>query len=263
MSDIPLHHWLSRRRGFLARTFADLSLILDRSYSADAGGMPTSWLHRLDPRVKLVSAVVLIVHAASAHNVRTIASILASALLIAFVGRMPIRPILRLWMTVGVLAAMLAVPATFLTPGGWGLALKLVLRALSSSTVGAVLVLSTPWQHVLKALRRLGFPVVAVVLVGMSYRYIVLFLQSAIELINARRSRTVGRLPIAERQRLAVSSIGVLLDKAFTLGSEVHLAMQARGYRGEITLIDEFAVSRRDVVALTGLAAFEALLLVA
>ncbi len=276
MSDLPLHHWVSRRKGFLERTLADLTLILDRSYATEAASSQTSALHRLDARVKVASAAILTIQAASASNVSTIAWIVCGVATLAMICRIPPGPILRLWATVGVLAAMLAVPAIFMTPGrpvyripllswtvtdaGVLVASKLVLRALASSTIGAVLVLSTSWQYVLKAMRRFGIPVIAVVLVAMTYRYIVLFLHTAIDMMNARKSRTVGRLPFAARRRLALSSLGVLLDKAFTLGSEVHLAMQARGFRGEISVMDEFAMRSRDWVAVAGLAALDCVL---
>lgn len=260
MSDVPLHHWIARRRGFLERTLADLTLILDRSYAADAAGSGTGVLQRLDPRVKLASALVLILHAALTHRVSTVAAILIAATTLALVSRLPPAPILRLWLTVGLLAALLAIPAWWIT-GNISVAAKLVVRPLASSTIAAVLVLSTPWQHVLKAMRQFGVPVTAVVLIGMSYRYIVLFLQTAIEMTNARRSRTMGRLRIADRRRLAMSGVGVLLEKALGLAQEVHLAMQARGYRGEVFVLDEFAIARRDWLALTGLLAFELILL--
>src|SRR4051812_14529336 len=117
MSDIPLHHWLSRRRGFLERTLADLELILDRSWAADAAGAQDGLLQRLDPRVKLASAAVLIVHAAATQRLWTVAVIIGFVVVLAAVSRLELRAILRLWLTVGVLAALLAIPALFLTPG--------------------------------------------------------------------------------------------------------------------------------------------------
>ncbi len=278
MSDIPLHHWLSRRRGFVERTLADLELILDRSWSTDASSAHDGILQRLDPRVKLGAAAVLIIHAAGTTDLPTVAMIVAAVLIVAAASRLELRPVFRLWLTVGVLAALLAVPALFLTPGprtvfrvpglGWSItntgllvAGRLLLRALASSTTAAVLVLSTQWQAVLKALRRFGFPTVAVMLIGMSYRYIVLFVQTAIELTNARKSRTVGRMRLAERRRLALSSVGVLLERAFSLGNEVHLAMQARGYRGEVLLLDDYSMSARDWTALAVLVCFEVILI--
>lgn len=278
MSDIPLHHWVNRRRGFLERTLIDLELILDRSWATDAATARDGLLQRLDARVKLACAAVLIVHAAATAHLRSVAVIIALVLVLAAISRLELRAIFRLWLTVGVLAALLAIPALFLTPGahkvftipvldwtitdtGLLVGAKLLFRALASSTTAAVLVLSTRWQAVLKALRRFGVPAVAVVLIGMSYRYIVMFVQAAIELTNARKSRTVGRMPFAERRRLALSSVGVLLQRAFTLGNEVHLAMQARGYRGEVLVLDEFAMTSRDWIALGAVFVFELLLI--
>jgi cobalt ECF transporter T component CbiQ len=253
-------------------------LILDRSWSTDASSANDGFLQRLDPRVKLGAAAVLIVHAAATTRLWTVAVIVTAVVVVAAASRLELRPIFRLWLTVGVLAALLAVPALFLTPGarivfripviGWNIsdtgllvAGRLLLRALASSTTAAVLVLSTQWQAVLKALRRFGVPTVAVMLIGMSYRYIVLFVQSAIELTNARKSRTVGRMRLAERRRLALSSVGVLLERAFSLGNEVHLAMQARGYRGEVLLLDDYSMSARDWVAIAVLVFFEVILI--
>lgn len=278
MSDLPLHHWVSRRRGFLERTLIDLELILDRSWATDAATSRDGLLQRLDPRVKLGCAAVLVVHAAATTQTGNIVAIIALVLSLAAISRLELQPIFRLWLTVGLLSALLAIPALFLTPGarrvvaipasdlaitdtGLAVASKLLLRALASSTTAAVLVLSTRWQAVLKALRRFGVPAVAVVLIGMSYRYIVMFVQAAIELTSARKSRTVGRMPGRERRRLALSTVGVLLQRAFVLGNEVHLAMQARGYRGEVLVLDQFAIARRDWIAIAVLLLFESILI--
>jgi cobalt/nickel transport system permease protein len=43
-----------------------------------------------------------------------------------------------------------------------------------------------------------------------------------------------------------------LLSKSFYLNSEVYLAMQSRGFRGEVYTLDEFKMQRRDWFALTG-----------
>src|SRR4051794_2392979 len=154
MSDIPFHHWLSRRRGFLERTIADLELILDRSHATDAITSDDGFLNRLDARVKLFVAIVLAIQAASSHSPWHIGAIVTLGALLAIASRLPMRPLFRLWLSVGVLAAMLAIPAMFLTDGklvfwrisdnGALVATKLVLRALASSTLAAVLVLSTP-----------------------------------------------------------------------------------------------------------------------
>jgi energy-coupling factor transporter transmembrane protein EcfT len=119
-----------------------------------------------------------------------------------------------------------------------------------------LLVLSTHWFHILKALRVLRVPVVVVVILGMTYRYIFVLIDAAREMLESRRSRLVGRLAGRDRRRLAVSALGVLLSKTLQLSSDVYLAMQARGFRGEVYVLEQFAMAPRDWC---GLAAFLAL----
>jgi len=160
----------------------------------------------------------------------------------------------------------LAAPAVFLTPGrpvavvpllGWTVTAQgvtsagyLVLRAAAASTFGFLLVLTTRWPHVLKALRAFRVPVVFVAVLAMTYRYVLLLLESAHDMFVARRSRTVGRLTAAERRRVVTQSAGVLLGKSLNLSNEVFLAMQARGFRGEVHVLDDFVMARADWLAL-------------
>jgi cobalt/nickel transport system permease protein len=77
-----------------------------------------------------------------------------------------------------------------------------------------------------------------------------LLLETAHELFESRKSRTVGELTGAERRRIAVANVGVLLSRTFQLSGDVYLAMQARGFRGEVYLLDDFQMKRRDWTAL-------------
>jgi energy-coupling factor transporter transmembrane protein EcfT len=116
----------------------------------------------------------------------------------------------------------------------------------TTATLSMLLVLSTPWMHVLKALRVLRVPVVAIVILGMTYRYIFLFMATAREMFESRRSRLVGRLEGGERRRLAVATAGVLLSKSLQMSGEVYMAMQSRGFRGEVYVLEEFEMSAKD-----------------
>ena len=57
---------------------------------------------------------------------------------------------------------------------------------------------------------------------------------------------------------MAVASAGVLLSRSLQLSGDVYLAMQARGFRGEVHLLDDFAMKRLDWLALSGFAALAA-----
>jgi energy-coupling factor transporter transmembrane protein EcfT len=129
---------------------------------------------------------------------------------------------------------------------------------LTAATLTFLLVFTTPWAHVLKALRVFRVPVVAVVILGMTYRYILLLLETARGMFEARRSRTVGRLAPPDRRRLAAAGVGVLLDRSLRLSRDVYDAMQARGFRGEVHVLDEFRMGGRDWIAVAGFAVITA-----
>jgi cobalt ECF transporter T component CbiQ len=203
------------------------------------------------------------------------AGILAAALALARISRVPLRILgARVWLSVLIFTGGIALPALFTTPGqvrwhlpwlGWPVtdqgvrsAAHLLLRAETSVTWVLLVVLSTPWVHVLKALRALGVPVTGVVLLGMTHRYAFLLLRLAQEQFEARRSRLVGALAARPRRQLAASSAGALLDKSVQLSSDVFSAMVARGFRGDLYTLDDFRMNPRDWWTLAACVAFAA-----
>jgi len=73
-----------------------------------------------------------------------------------------------------------------------------------------------------------------------------LLLATARDMFESRESRMVGVLEPSDRRRLAAASAGVLLGKTLQASGEVHMAMQARGFRGEIRLLEEFRMRGQD-----------------
>ena len=242
-------------RGFLA--------VLERALESEELARRRGLLQSLDPRVKVVGLLLLVVAAAASRRLGVILAIFGVALALALLSRVPMRTLAaRVWIGVLIFAALIVLPALFLTPGravwsipilGWrvtaqGLqgAAYLISRVETTATLSMLLVLSTPWMHVLKALRVLRVPVVAIVILGMTYRYIFLFMATAREMFESRRSRLVGRLEGGERRRLAVATAGVLLSKSLQMSGEVYMAMQSRGFRGEVYVLEEFEMSAKD-----------------
>jgi cobalt ECF transporter T component CbiQ len=224
-------------------------------------------LQRLDPRAKLVAGAALIVSGVLTHALGVVVGVFALALVLARLSRIALLRLFGpLWLSVLLFTGGLALPALFVVPGetlaqlpllDWTLtrqgvygAALLVARALTSATLALLLVATTPWPQLLKALRALGVPVVVVAMLAMTQRYIFVLMHSAAQLAQARRSRCIAALTAAQQRRMAIASAGVLLEKAVALADEVHLAMLSRGYRGEVRLLDEFVWRLRDSVAL-------------
>jgi cobalt ECF transporter T component CbiQ len=259
-------------RGFIERSLDALLRAMERAAGAELSAGTAGWLQGIDPRVKLAGLGGLIAAVALAQRLDALLCLLAAGLLLAATSRLPVLTLLSgVWLATLGFAAALAVPAVLLTPGdpvttmpgtGWVVTAQglttagyLVLRTAATTTFAFVLVFSTRWSHLLKALRALRVPAVLVVVLGMTYRYILLLLDAAHDMFVARRSRTMGRLPGAARRRLLAQGTGVLLGKSLQLSGEVFLAMQARGYRGEVHVLDEFEMARADWIALAAFAA--------
>jgi cobalt ECF transporter T component CbiQ len=273
MSGVHTHQ---RSRGnFVEHTIAGLHAAIARAMYADTLASGSGLLQPLDARVKLAGLLALILATALSAKLWVIAAILVLSVSLAVLSLLSI-PVLMapVWISALTVTGAIALPAVFLTPGlivyrlpglSWGITAQglttasfLIFRAGTSATLALLLVFTTPWTHVLKALRVFRVPIVFVVALGMTFRYILLLLETAHEMFESRKSRTVGKLSATEYRRLAVSSAGVLLGKSFQLSGEVFLAMQARGFRGEVYVLDEFRMKPRDWTALalfTGLSA--------
>jgi cobalt/nickel transport system permease protein len=252
-----------RRKSFVERTIVGISEAMERALYAEELAAIDGALQRLDPRVKVVGLLALIVAAALARNILVILALFGVALALALLSRVPLRTLAaRVWVGALLFTGLIALPAIFITPGtvvyrlpllGWpitaqglGGATYLISRVETAATFSLLLILCTPWIHVLKALRVLRVPVVFVVILGMTYRYIFLMLQTARDMFESRQSRMVGVLESADRRRLASASVGVLLSKTFQLSNEVYMAMLSRGFRGEVHTLDEFQMQPRD-----------------
>ncbi len=257
------------KSGFLERTTASFVDAMEHAFYAEQTARADGLLQRVDPRVKLVGTMALIVPAAAAHRLAVVGGLFVVAAVLAALSRVSFGVLLkRVWVAVLLFTGVIAFPAPFVTPGqvighipwfGWaatsqGLtsAAFLVLRVETAATLCVLLVLTTPWNHVLKALRVLRVPAVLVAILGMTYRYLFLVLQSAHDMFESRRSRMVGALTGSERRKVAASSAGVLMSKTFDLSSEVYLAMQSRGYRGDVSILDEFQARGTDWIMLAG-----------
>jgi cobalt ECF transporter T component CbiQ len=259
------HHG-KRRGNFIQRTIDALAETLERSLYAEQLAEGGGLLQRLDPRVKLVAMLGFIICSAASRNLPVVVAIAVLALCLALVSRIPFRSLSPVWIGMFVFSGLIAGPAIFLTPGpslatvpwlGWevssyGLrsAALLILRSEVSITFSVLLVMTTPWIQVMKSMRIVGVPTTVVVILGMTYRYIFLMLQSASDMFEARQSRVIGTLSSADARRLASATVGVLLSKSFQLSNDVYLAMLSRGFRGEVYTLDEFRLGRNDYIAI-------------
>ncbi len=263
-----------RRRNALGRTLANLGDALEGSLFAEHIARQPGLLQALDPRARLIGTLLLLLAISLSHSLAVIAALYVITLALAWRSAVPLGFFIRrVWLLLPFFTGVLALPALFMVPGAplWRLPLGLtvtragleaaaflVLRVGASVSTAVLLVLTTPWNSLLKALGVLRVPDVFVVILGMTYRYIYLLLHIAGAMFQARQSRTVGRLSGGEERRLLAAGAGVLLSRSLQLSSEVYLAMQARGLRGYPRTMDTFRLQRRDWLYLAAVLAVSA-----
>jgi len=260
----------------MARFFADLSTanlyrVVDEAVFAERIARSPGLLQAIDPRVKMTGVGALVLAATLSRSLAVLAALFTVALLMAVASSVrPIGALLRLWGILLGFTLVVGLPALFLVPGDVVARLPLGLeisrpglrtlayllgRVETTGTLTLTLILSTRWAALLRALRFFRVPTVVVVVLGMTYRYIFVLLQTAQDLFDGRRSRRLGSLPAAEARRLATGTAGALLGRTLDLSSEVYEAMRSRGFSGEARILEEPRLRSVDWCALGGLLA--------
>ena len=236
-----------------------LSKALISEHAATQAGL----LQKLDPRVRLVGVLTLVVAVVLSRRLVVMAALLLLAALIAVASRISVPALAkRVWLIIFGFTGLIAAPALFATPGdpvfrlplfsisitaqGLRAAAALILRVETAATLTTVLVLSTPLTQVLRALRSLRLPEEVVTMLAMTHRYVFLLIETAGHMFVSRQSRTVGVLSGAEQRRMAARTAGVLLSKSIELTHEVYVSMLSRGFSGEVRLLSDSRMQPRD-----------------
>jgi cobalt ECF transporter T component CbiQ len=259
----PAHR--TSRSGFVERTLVDINHTLEQSVFAERIARGPGLLQVLDPRLKILSALLLLLAVGLSHSLLVILALYFLALALAFISRIPLGFFIkRVWLLIPFFTGVIALPALFITPGpvlaqlplglditqtGLTTAVFLLLRVGTSVSLAVLLVLTTPWNNLLKALGVLRLPAVVILILGMTYRYIHLLLHLTNDMFLSRKSRLLRRMNGPEERRLIAATSGTLLNKSLQVSSEVYLAMQSRGFRNYPRTLDTFKMRTADWLA--------------
>jgi cobalt/nickel transport system permease protein len=240
----------------------------------------SSPVHAIEARLKAVGALALIVAAVLLPPVRTwpFAAYLAFLAVLLALARLPLAPVLRRLAGFAPFILTAAVLLPFTRPGdgtvsaslqlgGWELPLyragllaakAVLLKSLISALSVVLLVSTTPFSGLLRALERLHFPRLLLAIIAFLYRYLFLLQGEFLRLTRAARSRNWEAGPFRTRLAAAGGIVGSLFLRTYDRGERVYTAMLARGYDGRFRTLSDPAVTRG---AAAGLGVFLALVL--
>ena len=253
------------RMGFLRKTLRELQKSLSSERLSEYYARQDGLLQHIDPRIKLVAAIGLILLVGLTRKFEILLGLWVLTLILMYFSRLPVLKMqASIWAFIPLITLLIAVPgmfnlfndgipilvlhrfsesvylwgyklpqSIFISKQGTMAALYLFLRVGLSLSLGVLLAVTTPVSRLLKSLRMLGIPALFVMLIEMTYRYLVMLLMLSLEMFEARKMRTVGNLSLRRQRAQVGSSMGTLFAKSMIMAEEVFQAMTARCYIGQ------------------------------
>ncbi|MBU0599233.1 cobalt ECF transporter T component CbiQ, partial [bacterium] len=236
---------------------------------ADEYAAKKGFLQSLDPRIKVITFILFLITILLIKSITLCLCLYAVCLVLAYFSNVHLGFFLkRTWIFIPIFAFFIAIPAIFSiwTPGkallvvnmlgakiiitqqGLFGAILFVTRVLSSVSFAILLSLTTKHFALLKVLRIFGIPQVFIMTLGMSYRYIYLFLEVVENTYLAIKSRVGRQLHYKKGQHIVAWNISSLWHRSYYLNEAVYSAMLSRGYTGEPVVADDFKTKKRDWV---------------
>lgn len=273
------------KKNFASKTMDGILKFFEETVTSEGFTRRNGLLQGLDPRVKLISILALIVAVSMTRDWRVLFGVYALTLLFASFSRIEVWFFIkRVWLFIPIFTGIIVLPVIFnvfmpgdslltiVSPGHIGplvlpsgiaitrqgtlTAITFILRVATCVSAAILLFLTTPRDLLFKSLRSLGVPRVYVLTLNMSYRYIFLFIDLVKDFYIARKSRTIKPQGTLEEQRWVGGRIGYTLVKSLDMGEKVHGAMLSRGFNGDVKLMSSYMMRPKDYVALGTVLAF-------
>lgn len=215
-----------------------MSLRIDSYYPGE------TWLHRLDPRVRLAGIVTLAATSGAAPPGWWPVAALVAAVSLAIASRAPFSyyylrgsvaaPFI---LTMGAFRLLAGVESSAaglsLEPGAAEAAVAMILKAFAAVVFLSVLIATSGIPQILWALETLRAPRAVVLISNLMFRYFDLLLDEWAAMNRARASRGGESLRLGRIRTLA-SSIGLLFVRSWERAERVHQAMISRGFTGSL-----------------------------
>lgn len=224
-------------------------------------------LHRLDPRVKIITffSFVLFIIFTSPRSYFTF--FLYGCVLCALIGlsRIPWRFVLAHSLVIVPFVLMVAVFIPFLKKGqvagaysfgsinltvtydGLIVFWNILVKSYLSIICVIIMMASTKFTNFLRALEKMRTPKIFTMILSFMYRYVFVIIDELMEMRQAKEARSIGGTKWFHTKVLA-NMLGVLFIRAYEQGEAVYLAMCARGFQGEIKTMDRLKISGFDIV---------------
>lgn len=219
-----------------------------------------SWVHRIDPRARVIAAVVTSLVISLCHAPRALCFAWIASAVAVIVARVPVPAILQRIVPLNVLLMLLCTSLLFFTPGsplfsvagvhatreGLSQCAVVVLKANAIVLLLAALLGTIELVDLGHAMSRLKVPRVLTHIFLFTIRYLSLMLSEFERLSRAAQLR--GFSPGANRHTLRTTGymVGMMLVRSYARGERILNAMRLRGFNGTLAFEGDLAYQPRD-----------------
>lgn len=230
-----------------------------------------TFVHRLDPRTKVIATMLFLVTVVSfpKYEVAALVPFFLFPVVVTTVGEIPVRFILRKVLLVSPFAIMIGVfnplldTATIAVVYGIPISagavsfLSILLKFALTVSAALLLIATTSFPGVCRALRQLGLPSLFVSQLLFLYRYLFVLMEEAMRITRAREMRSVGSRGAGIG--VTVRLIGTLFVRTVDRAERIYRAMLSRGFQGEVPSLRRDRFGAADGVSLAASVAFLAI----
>lgn len=206
----------------------------------------TSWIHRIDPRHKIVSATVFSIIVAVSGNFGSLAAAVIFAAVLVVQARLNAGAVVkRLALAMGFVLLLWAVlpwsyngqPVMHVGPltasrEGLAVAARITLKTAAILTALMALVATMTTSTLGHAMGRLRVPAKIVYLLLITYRYVFVLEQEYLRLLRAAKVRGFRPRSDLHTYRTFAYLVGMLFVRAWQRAQRVYQAMRCRGFNG-------------------------------
>ena len=228
-----------------------------------------SFVHRLDPRIRLMSAGVFSIVVALSRNFEVLTAAVLIAFLLIILAQLSVREVFKRIVLVNsfVVFLWLLLPLTFQGPGalkfgpltlynaGIILAAQITLKSNAILLTLIALVTTMNFSLLGYALNWLHVPDKIVQLLLMTYRYVFLIEQEYQRLIRTARIRGFRPATNLHTYKTYASIVGMLLVRSAVRAEQIYNAMLCRGFKRKFYCLHEFSAGKPEwlfATAMTG-----------
>ncbi|RMG03541.1 MAG: cobalt ECF transporter T component CbiQ [Nitrospirae bacterium] len=202
-------------------------------------------IHRVDPRVKIVTTLFFLVTVVSmpAYQISGLMPFFLYPVFLIVIGDIPLGFLFKKLLIVSPFVLMVALfnPLFDKTPvlvikgititGGWLSFISIITKFVLTIGTAVLLVATTSFNGICEGLSAMRLPRVFVTQLMLLYRYIFVLIEEALRMVRARDSRA----PVKRAKSIGVfvQLVGVLLVRTISRAERVYAAMLSRGFSGE------------------------------